>query len=201
MSRLNAAGSSITDIIRVMPRANLVGGEIPEWPFPMLGAETFGAGTAVCLSGSAGNAVGITQMGIDGSGYGILGFAADNASGVSQPFSTAGTGAASGRRGVWVALPNSVFVGNVGNSNTSASAQTAATDIGQQYGLTTSGNWTYVDKYKTTPLTNTMVRVIGFHEQDAVPTFYGRVYFTVLQEVMQFNRGAIIVSSPFARLP
>src|SRR5512145_1375641 len=118
MSRKNSAGSSITDLIGVMPRCFINGGDVPVWPFPELGAETFKAGEMVCLSGSAGNAVGLTTPGTDASGYGIAGFAADNASGSASSFC-----------GVYIATPDTVFVGNVGHA-TSASAQTAALDLG-----------------------------------------------------------------------
>ncbi len=175
MSRLNVAGSSITDLVGVLPESMLDGGQPRVWAFPELGAETFLAGEMVCLSGSAGNAVGVTRAGTDASGYGILGFAADNASGIT-----------SSMKGVFVASPEAVFVANIGHSSTSASAQTAATDIGQLYGLTSLSGRTYVDKLKTTTST-VMARVIGFHQQDTVPTFYGKVYFQVLTPKCQLQ--------------
>lgn len=193
MSRINSAGSSITDIISVIPRARLDGGSPPIWQFPELvgGAQGFKVGEMVSLSGSAGNAIGITRAGTDASGYGILGFAADNATGVGSTM-----------RGVYIATPETIFVGNVNHSVTSASAQTAATDIGQEYGLTIlSGRTTYVDKYKTSGMT-TMCRVLGFYEQDAVPSYYGRVYFQVNVEALQLCRSRTITfSGSIARLP
>lgn len=172
MSKLNTAGSSIAALVGAAPAVRLDGGSVPAWSFPELGAETFLIGEMVCLSGSAGNAVGITKPGVDASGYGILGIAADNASGAISSF-----------RGVFVASPETIFVANVGHA-TSANAQTAAADIGQRFGLTSLSGRTYVDKGKTAAST-CMVRVIGLHEQDVVPSFYGRVLFNVLPEKCQ----------------
>lgn len=177
MSRTNANGSTITDLVGVFPFRRLDGGSVPTFAFPELGAETFLAGEMVSLSGSAGNAVGITRAATDASGYGIVGFAADNASGVTSGF-----------KGVFIATPETVFVGNIGHGSTSASAQTAALDIGQRYGLTSLSGRTYVDKAKTTAST-TMCRVLGLHEQDSHPCFYGKVYFQVLAPSLQLLNG------------
>ena len=189
MSRKNAAGSSITDLTGVMPRLKLDGGTPSLWPFPELGAETFKAGEMVSLSGSAGNAVGVTKPGVDASGQGILGFAADNASGFTSSVV-----------GVYIATPDTVFCGNVGHSATSALAQTGPTDWGQSFGLTSLSGRTYVDKAKAGANASTaLCRVIGFMDQDTVPTFYGRVYFQVLSPVCQaVNRWDYSTSSPFA---
>ena len=186
MSRLNAAGSSVTDIIGVLPECSL-DGENRVWFFPELGSETFLAGEMVSLSGSAGNAVGLTKAPTDASGYGIVGFAADNASGVTSGF-----------KGVNIATPDTVFVGNIGHSVTSASAQTAALDLGQLYGLTSLSGRTYVDKFKTTTST-VMCRVLGFQSQDVVPSFYGKVYFQVLPSKCQLQNALwLSTSSPVA---
>lgn len=182
MSRLNSAGSSITDLAGVKPTNNFLGCAVPIWPFPELGAETFLAGEMVCLSGSAGNAVGMTKPGANASGYGIMGFAADDA-----------TGAASSFKGVYIAHPGQLFCANVGHS-TSANAQTAAVDLGQRYGLTSLSGRTYVDKSKTAAST-AMVRVVGFNEQDVVPSFYGRVIFTVNPERCQMWTGYLVSTS------
>ena len=177
MSRANTNGSTITDLVGVYPFRKLDGGNPPVFSFPELGAETFLAGEMVCLSGSAANAVGLTKPPTDASGFGIVGFAADNASGVASSF-----------KGVYIASPETIFVGNVGHGSTSASAQTAALDLGQRYGLTSLSGRTYVDKAKTTAST-TMVRVLGLHEQDSHPCFYGRVYFQVLMPSCQLQNG------------
>ena len=189
MSRKNAAGSSITDLTGVMPRLKLDGGNPCVWPFPELGAETFKAGEMVSLSGSAGNAVGVTKPGTDASGQGILGFAADNASGFTSSVV-----------GVWLATPDMVFCGNVGHSATSALAQTGPTDWGQAFGLTSLSGRTYVDKAKANNASTAMCRVIGFMDQDVVPTFYGRVYFQVLNPVCQAVNKWAIASSPLATM-
>jgi hypothetical protein len=187
MSRKNSNGSSITDLVGATPIVKLDGGQPPVWNFPELGVETFKAGEMVCLSGSAGNAVGITKPGTDASGYGILGFAADNASGATSSF-----------RAVHIVSPDSVFLMNVGHSTTSASAQTAATDIGQRYGLTSLSGRTYADKLKTNAST-AMCRVIGLYDQDTHPSFYGRVYIQVLQPATQLqNTWNTNASSPSA---
>ena len=184
MSRLNAAGSSVTDIVGVQQECSL-DGESRVWFFPELGSETFRAGEMVCLSGSAANAVGLTKPGTDASGYGIVGFAADNASGYTSAF-----------KGVMIATPDNIFVGNVNNVTTSASAQTAATDLGQLYGLTSLSGTTYVDKTKTQTSTISC-RVIGFYGGDTVPSFYGRVYFQVLQSKCQLTNNIWLnTSSP-----
>jgi hypothetical protein len=175
MSRTNAAGSSITDLVGAMPVRKLDGGTPSIWFFPELGAETFKAGEMVGLSGSAGNRVGLTIPATDASGYGILGFAADDASGATSSF-----------KGVYIATPDTVFLANIGHSTVSANAQTAAYDIGQRYGLTSLSGRTYVDKLKTNAST-AMCRVIGLYDQDTHPGFYSRVYFQVLQTVSQLE--------------
>lgn len=174
MSRANTNGSTITDLVGVSPLRRLDGGAVAVWSFPECGVETFKAGEMVCLSGSTGNAIGITKPPTDASGYGILGFAADDAS-----------GSVSSWKGVYVATPETVFVGNVGHS-TSALAQTAALDVGQKYGLTSLSGRTYVDKSKTACST-AMVRVLGVHNADSVPCFYGKVYFQVLNPFCQLQ--------------
>lgn len=167
MSRTNSAGSSVTDIVGVAPQIKLDGGQPGVWKFPEMAAETFKAGEMVCLSGAAATRIGITTPGTDASGFGIVGFAADDAAGAISSF-----------RAVYIATPETVFVGNVGHSVTSASAQTAATDLGKAYGLTSLSGRTYVDKYKTA-FSTTMCRVVGLHDADTVPSFYGKVYFVV----------------------
>jgi len=188
MSRKNSAGSSITDLIGVRPVSFMNGGDVPLFPFPQLGAsESFKAGEMVCMSGAAGSRMGLTKPGTDASGQGIVGFAADDA----------GT-AISAVLGVYVATPDTIFIGNVGHS-TSASAQTAATDCFQLFGLTSLSGRTYVDKSKGGANVSTaMVRVLGFHEQDDVPTFYGRVLFQVLAPVSQLVNSQVLnnISSP-----
>lgn len=179
MSRLNANGSSITDIVGVTPAVKIDGGQPAVWSFPEMAAETFKAGEMVCLSGAAATRTGITKPGTDASGYGILGFAADDAAGAISSF-----------RAVYLASPATIFVGNVGHSVTSANAQTAATDLGIAYGLTSLSGRTYVDKYKTS-FSTTMVRVVGFHDADVVPSFYGRVLFSVDQKSFQFTNAGI----------
>ena len=174
MSRLNAAGSSITDIIGVKPAVALDGGTPRVWKFPELGAETFKAGEMVSLSGAAATRVGLTAAVTDASGFGIVGFAAQNAA-----------GAASTLIGVYIATPDIFFVGNVYHA-TSALAQTAALDVGKAYGLTTLSGKTSVDKGKTDAST-TMCRVVGFHGQDVVPSFYGKVYFKVMSRHCQLD--------------
>jgi len=183
MSRKNSAGSSITDLVGIMPRTKLCDGVPSVWHFPELGAETFLAGEMVCLSGTVGAAVGITKPGTDASGYGILGFAADSAS-----------GSTSSMKAVWIASPDVVFVGNVGHA-TSASAQTAASDLGQKYGLTSLSGRTYIDKGKAGQASTAMVRVIGLYEQDNHPCFYGRVLFTVFPDSCQLFSNWVLSSS------
>lgn len=172
MSRLTANGSSITDLIGVTPVVKMDGGQPPVWKFPEMSAETFKAGEMVCLSGAAATRTGITTPPVDASGYGIIGFAADDAAGAISSF-----------RAVYVATPETIFVANVQHS-TSASAQTAASDLGKTFGLTSLSGRTAVDKAKTA-VSTVMCRVVGLHEQDAVPSFYGRVYFTVLNTANQ----------------
>ena len=179
MSRTNSAGSSITDIVSIKPAVKMDGGQPAVWKFPEMSAETFKAGEMVCLSGAAATRTGITQPPTDASGFGIIGFAAEDALGAISSF-----------RAVYIATPETIFVGNIWHS-TSASAQTAASDLGKTYGLTSvsaaaaiGGTHTFVDKAKTA-VSTVMVRVVGLHEQDTVPSFYGRVYFTVLTTANQ----------------
>ncbi len=179
MSRLNVNGSSITDTASVAPAVKMDGGQPAVWRFPEMSAEIFKKGEMVCLSGAAATRTGITTPPVDASGFGIIGFAAEDALGAISSF-----------RAVYIATPETVFVGSVWHS-TSASAQTAASDLGKTYGLTSvsaastiGGTKTFVDKSKTA-VSTVMVRVVGLHEQDAVPSFYGRVYFTVLNTANQ----------------
>lgn len=180
MSRLNAAGSSITDIIGCRHAVSLDGGTPRTWKFPALsGAETYKRGGAVSLSGTVGAQVGLTAMTTDASGYGIVGFAAEDA-----PTATSALTA------VHIATPGVLFIGNVTHP-TSALAQTAATDLGQLYGLTTLSGVTSVDKSKTNASTS-MCRVVGFHGQDVVPSFYGKVYFKVAARHCQLDNNMLI---------
>jgi hypothetical protein len=178
MSRKNVAGSNITDLVGVTPWSNLQGNSIPEYPFPELPGITVKRGEMVCLSGLVGTGYGITSPGTDASGYGILGFAADNASGIT-----------SGPIGIWLVSPNVVFTGNMGHSSTSALAQTAAIDVGQKFGLTSLSGRTYVDKAKAGAASTAMVRVIGLHAQDTHPCFYGKVEFVVFSRNCQLFGG------------
>jgi len=192
MSRLNSAGSSVTDLVGVIPIMNMDGGQPPVYFFPELsGTQAFKAGEMVCLSGTAARgtagAIGLTRAGTDASGFGIIGFAADKASGT--------TAAA---KGVFVALPGIVFIANVGHSTTSANAQTAATDLGQLYGLTSLSGRTYVDKLKTS-ISTVMCRILKLCDEDATPSFYGKVQFQVLSPKCQLvNHIAVDTSSPLA---
>lgn len=176
MSRKNTAGSTITDLVPVFPREDPMGAQPPTFPFPELGAETFIQGQGVQFSGlQGGGRIGITALGGNTSG-GILGFAADAAAGRTSNFC-----------GVWVALDSTVFVANVGHSATSAAAQTAANDLGAWYGLTTLSGRTYVDKNIGGSGAAAAARVVGLYQQDDVPCFYGRVLFTVNQQIAQFS--------------
>ena len=179
MSRLNSAGSSLTDTVSIKPAVKLDGGQIPTWKFPEMSAETFKAGEMVCLSGAAATRTGVTVPPTDASGYGIIGFAAEDALGAISSF-----------RAIYIATPETIFVGNMWHS-TSASAQSAASDLGKTFGLTTvsgastiGGTKTFIDKAKTA-VSTVMVRVVGLYEQDTHPSFYGRAYFTVLQTANQ----------------
>jgi len=184
MSRTNAAGSSITDLIGVSPVVKIDGGQPPVWRFPELsGTQTFKAGEMVNLSGGTTLGIGLTVPPTDASGFGIVGFAADDATGVT-----------SAMKAVYVATPETIFVGNVYHA-TSASAQTGPNDLGRCYGLTSLSGRTGVDKGKTA-MSTVLCRVVGLHEQDAVPSFYGRVYFSVIQGACQmYNNANWIVTS------
>lgn len=188
MSRKNANGSSITDLIGVTPVVKFDGGQPSMWKFPEMSAEVFKAGEAVCLSGATATRVGITRPNTDMSG-GIVGFAADDAAGSISSF-----------RAVYLATPDTVFCANVGfaapgtGTRTSASEQTAATDIGRVYGLQSVSGRTFVNKGNTSG-TYGMARVVGLHEQDTHPSFYGRVYFTVIQDKFQLASNGYVEMS------
>lgn len=175
MSRQTTGGSNITDVVGVKAVAKLDGGQPAMWNFPTAAAAAIGAGAMVNLSGTVGGSVGIvesptsTSGGQNASGWGILGFAAD---------SRASTDSLSTDTGVWIATPDTVFLGNVNNVVTSASAQTAHSDIGQRYGITNLSGKAYLDKVATAA-SNAACRVIGLYEGDTHPCFYGRVYFTI----------------------
>lgn len=190
MSRKQSNGSYITDIKGVRPIATLTGGPPPLWSFPELsGTQTFKAGCAVQLSGTLAGAKGLTTADAlnagtyAGSGYGILGFAADDATGVTSSF-----------KGVWLATPSVVFEGNVNNVGTSANAQTAATDLGECFGLRNLSGIAFVDKAQTSA--DARVRVIGFSDEDDVPCFYGKVHFVLLPGECQVNK--YMASAPWS---
>jgi len=172
------------------PVSFLNGGCVPLWYFPELSAsEDFKAGEMVSMSGAVGSRIGLTRAGTNASGYGIAGFAADDAEGATSNFV-----------GVFLATPDTVFCANVGHGATSALAQTAALDLFQTYGLTSLSGRTYVDKNKGGANVSTgMVRVLGFFDQDVVPTFYGRVLFQMLAPTCQLvNNIWLNTSSPVA---
>src|SRR4030042_6671312 len=101
MSRL-IAGSNITDLLAVAPKVKLDGGTPSVWYFPEASGYTSKVGTCVCLSGSASTAKVLADIGTDASGYGVLGFLAENAGNATSTFT-----------GVYIATPDTVFVGNV----------------------------------------------------------------------------------------
>ena len=166
MSRL-VAGSNITDLLAVAPKVKLDGGTPSVWHFPEASGYTSKVGTCVCLSGSASTAKVLADIGTDASGYGVLGFLAEDAGNVL-----------SNKTAVYIATPDTVFVGNVNEVTTSANAQTAATDVGQCYGIANLSGKAYIDKTKTA-MSSVLCRIIGLHEQDNHPCFYGRAYFVV----------------------
>jgi len=172
MSRKNAAGSSITDLIGMTP-AMLPGNEAVILEYPELGAETISAGEMVSMSGAFGSRLGITPCGTDASGYGIWGVAADPASGAISSF-----------MGVWLASSDVIWEVNVNNATTSAAAQTGPLVLGKKYGLTTLSGMTYCDLAKTSaaPVSCT---VVGWNKQDTIPSFYGRVYVKLMGDKIQ----------------
>ncbi len=90
-----------------------------------------------------------------------------------------------GTVGFLQALPENVFQGLLGNSNTAASATVAATDQGKIYGLTqdaTTLYW-YVDKYITTLAAGACVQITDL--LSPVGTLNGRVGFVVLAAAQQ----------------
>lgn len=160
-------GSNITDLVAAKPHVKLDGANPPIWFFPETTGFTGKTGECVCLSGSSTTAKVLASIGTDASGYGVLGFLADDAAGTVSNFLA-----------VNIATPDTVFTGNVNEATTSANAQTAATMVGQCYGITNLSGKAYVDITKTA-MSTVLCRVIGLHEQDDHPCFYGRVYFVV----------------------
>lgn len=172
MSRRNAAGSSITDLIGMTP-AMLPGNEAVSLEYPELGAETISAGEIVSMSGAFGSRLGITPCGTNASGYGIWGVANDRAS-----------GAISSHVGVWLASTDVIWEVNVNHTGTSANAQTGPLVLGKKYGLTTLSGMTYCDLNKTSGA-DVACTVVGYNYQDDVPSFYGRVYVKILGNRIQ----------------
>jgi hypothetical protein len=127
-----------------------------EWDSDIQGGEWYPFGAAIP------GAVGLAAAATDASGFGIVGFAADDATGDTDI-----------REFMW--LPDVILLETRLVRRVS---QTAAVDLGQQF-VPDPLRRTYVDKYKTTA-SNAMCRVIGLHKQDDHPCFYGKVYFTVL---------------------
>ena len=172
MSRKNAAGSSITDLIGMTP-AMLPGNEAVVLEYPELGAETISAGEMVSMSGAFGSRLGITPCAVDASGFGIWGVACDPAS-----------GSISSHMGVWLASTDVIWEVNVNNATTSAAAQTGALILGKKYGLTTLSGMTYCDLAKTSAGTVSCT-VVGYNKQDDIPSFYGKVYVKLFGNKIQ----------------
>jgi hypothetical protein len=172
MSRKNAAGSSITDLIGMTP-AMLPGNEAVVLEYPELGAETICAGEIVSMSGAFGSRLGITPCGTDASGYGIWGVACDPSSGAISSF-----------MGVWLASSDVIWEVNVNDATTSAAAQTGALVLGKKYGLTTLSGMTYCDLTKTSAIPVSCT-VVGYNKQDDIPSFYGRVYVKLMGDKIQ----------------
>ena len=172
MSRKNAAGSSITNLIGMTP-AQLPGNEAVTLEYPELGAETISAGEMVSMSGAFGSRLGITPCGTDASGYGIWGVACDPASGSISSY-----------MGVWLASPDVIWECNVNDTTTSANAQTGPLNLGKKYGLTTLSGMTYCDLTKTSaaPVSCT---VVGWNREDDIPSFYGKVYVKLMGDKIQ----------------
>jgi len=85
-----------------------------------------------------------------------------------------------GRQGFEVAVEDTVFLGQVGPSQTAL-----ATDVTVQYGMTIdSDNHWYVDKSKSTVGTNTVVTIVKLDPNDQSATPRG-VYFVVTTGAQQ----------------
>jgi hypothetical protein len=85
-----------------------------------------------------------------------------------------------GRSGFEVAVEDTVFLGQVGPSQTAL-----ATDVGVQYGMTIDAdNHWFVDKTKSTVGTNTVVTIIKLDPNDQSATPRG-VYFVVTTGAQQ----------------
>jgi hypothetical protein len=153
--------------------ATFSGNRCAELTYPE-GATSAGSwkrGGAVIISGGGG----LVHMAVNGSGWGLLGFA-----------NAAATGTQSTDCPVMLANTDTIFEGNVGESNTSANAVTAAGILGMTYGLTSLSGRTYVDLYKTD--VNSRVFVHKLSPKDALGDLYGRVLFTVLPQFCQQYR-------------
>jgi hypothetical protein len=144
----------------IRPVRSLTGLPYPRQAVPEAATQTFKLGAlVVCTSGF------LVECGADPAL--ILGVA-----------SRAGqNGASAGLKEnvVYLAHPDTLFVGNLDTSASEGAGVTAATDRFLTYGVAkrTSSHW-YVDKTDTT---NKRVRIFDFWNEDAVGDVMGRVLF------------------------
>lgn len=152
-----------------MKAIGTISGNSPEIRYyPEAASQSFKAGELVYLASGK-----VTICGADPSL--ILGMAMEDATG------TTNTDLA-----VAIANKDTVFEGNVYHG-TPASAITAITDVGTDYGVVNADNKWYVDVSDTS---NVRILVRDLSKKDAVGDTYGRVLFQVMQDYCQLDSDA-----------
>lgn len=142
--------------LRALEVAKTIHGNSP-WTgeFPEAASQTFKKGAIVTFN-SSGHVV---EAGADP--VQVLGVAAEDASNDSV--------AANSKTTVWIADDETIFVGNLSGTST-----TAQTDIGAGYGLVKTGNNWHVDK---TDVANRREIIVDLDPRDSVGDTNGRVHF------------------------
>jgi predicted RecA/RadA family phage recombinase len=155
--------------LRPMSAVSTISGGVYEIRrYPEAASQSFKKGELVYLASGK-----VTICGADPSL--ILGMAMEDATGTTD------TSIA-----VAIANKDTVFEGNVYHG-TPASAITAVTDIGTDYGVVNANNKWYVDVSDTS---NVRILVRDLSKKDVVGDTYGRVLFQVMQDYCQLDTDA-----------
>lgn len=152
----------------VKPVSTISGGILEIRRFPEAASQSFKKGEFVYLASGK-----LTVCGADPAT--ILGIAMEDATGTTDT-----------KLAVAIANKDTVFEGNVYHA-TPASAITAITTIGTDYGIVNANNKWYIDLANET---NVRVLIRDLSKKDAVGDTYGRVLFQVIQDYCQLDTDA-----------
>jgi predicted RecA/RadA family phage recombinase len=141
-------------------------GGIPlRWHFPEAASQSYKAGELVYLSGGK-----VTVCG--NNPQTIMGMACADASGTTDEDAE-----------VIVATPDQIFEASVYHL-TAASAITAVSQVGENYGIEVVSNKVYVAIDETSTIA---CRVIGLSKKDVVGDQYGRLLFKIISTYSQYD--------------